>query len=188
MSLQKLCRYCRTLRPLSLQIFNRGSKPSLDRCLVSLSVRQHPHGFVPGILVRQPSEVVVTNPKLFGTGSGKEELSEMMFDQLCTETLDKLAENLEELAERLSVHPDYDVALSDGVLTLKLGGTSGTYVINKQTPNRQIWLSSPSSGPKRYDFSDGQWVYKRDGKSLQALLSEELSVIYNYDIQLDQSS
>lgn len=28
------------------------------------------------------------------------------------------------------------------VLTLKLGSL-GTYVINKQTPNRQIWMSSP---------------------------------------------
>lgn len=28
------------------------------------------------------------------------------------------------------------------VLTLKLGEL-GTYVLNKQTPNRQIWLSSP---------------------------------------------
>ena len=25
-------------------------------------------------------------------------------------------------------------------------------MINKQTPNRQIWLSSPVSGPKRYDW------------------------------------
>lgn len=31
-----------------------------------------------------------------------------------------------------------------GVLTVKLGGDLGTYVINKQTPNKQIWLSSPS--------------------------------------------
>lgn len=29
-----------------------------------------------------------------------------------------------------------------GVLTLKLGD-KGTYVINKQPPNKQIWLSSP---------------------------------------------
>lgn len=33
--------------------------------------------------------------------------------------------------------------LQDGVLTLSLGGSLGTYVINKQTPNKQIWLSSP---------------------------------------------
>jgi frataxin len=31
-----------------------------------------------------------------------------------------------------------------GVLTLKLG-QRGTYVINKQPPNKQIWLSSPIS-------------------------------------------
>lgn len=30
----------------------------------------------------------------------------------------------------------------DGVLTMQLG-SHGTYVINKQTPNKQIWLSSP---------------------------------------------
>ena len=29
-----------------------------------------------------------------------------------------------------------------GVLTVKLGA-HGTYVYNKQTPNRQIWMSSP---------------------------------------------
>ncbi|XP_070933807.1 frataxin, mitochondrial isoform X2 [Macaca nemestrina] len=34
--------------------------------------------------------------------------------------------------------------LVSGVLTVKLGGDLGTYVINKQTPNKQIWLSSPS--------------------------------------------
>ena len=33
-------------------------------------------------------------------------------------------------------------AFQSGVLTLKLG-SKGTYVINKQTPNRQMWLSSP---------------------------------------------
>ena len=30
----------------------------------------------------------------------------------------------------------------NGVVTLKLG-EHGTYVLNKQPPNRQIWLSSP---------------------------------------------
>lgn len=39
-----------------------------------------------------------------------------------------------------------------GVLTVKLG-RHGTYVINKQTPNRQIWLSSPV----RCDQQEGAW-------------------------------
>ena len=34
------------------------------------------------------------------------------------------------------------ILAQQGVLTVKLG-QKGTYVINKQTPNRQIWMSSP---------------------------------------------
>jgi frataxin len=60
-----------------------------------------------------------------------------------------------------------------GVLTVKLG-SHGTYVINKQTPNRQIWLSSPLTGPFRYDWHKGHWVYHRDGRELLSQLQKEL--------------
>ena len=49
-----------------------------------------------------------------------------------------------------------DPTLADGVLTVKLGGKFGTYVINKQTPNKQLWLSSPVSGPARFDLVGGR--------------------------------
>jgi frataxin len=71
-------------------------------------------------------------------------------------------------------------------------------VINKQPPNRQIWLSSPVSGPKRYDWvissdsqshkhdstidsgddgsTGGKWIYLRDGSLLSDLLRKELGV------------
>lgn len=65
----------------------------------------------------------------------------------------------------------------------------GTYVINKQPPNKQIWLSSPISGPKRYDyvvFGEGQnqkedtavsdWVYLRDGTTINELFDKELDI------------
>jgi frataxin len=65
----------------------------------------------------------------------------------------------------------------------------GTYVINKQPPNKQIWLSSPVSGPKRYDWvvlgesqnekedgGKGEWVYLRDGSTLSKLLEKEVGV------------
>lgn len=60
----------------------------------------------------------------------------------------------------------------------------GTYVINKQPPNKQIWLSSPISGPKRYDWcveddnqeANGHWIYSRDNSSLDSLILEELGV------------
>ncbi len=40
-----------------------------------------------------------------------------------------------------------------GILTIDLNSIKkGVWVINKQTPNRQIWWSSPISGPRRYDY------------------------------------
>lgn len=84
-----------------------------------------------------------------------------------------------------------------GVLNITVPGV-GTYVLNKQPPNKQIWLSSPLSGPKRYDwvvlgdaqhekqetrpYAGGQWIYLRDGSNLTTLLNEELGLEMDYDI------
>lgn len=71
----------------------------------------------------------------------------------------------------------------------------GTYVLNKQPPNKQIWLSSPISGPKRYDWAVsgdghgdkegtamGAWVYARDQTTLDQLILKELGV----DVEMSQ--
>lgn len=52
----------------------------------------------------------------------------------------------------------------------------GTFVINKQPPNQQIWISSPLSGPARFGYSpEGVWVHHRkEGISLGSLLETEL--------------
>ena len=42
--------------------------------------------------------------------------------------------------------------LQQGVLTLTLAG-KGTYVLNKQAPNQQIWLSSPIRCGTVYEVS-----------------------------------
>ena len=72
---------------------------------------------------------------------------------------------------------DTDVTLASGVLNVHLGRKEGTYVINKQTPNEQIWLSSPVSGPSRFDFCPEKkaWVYTHTGQTLHNLLDEEIS-------------
>lgn len=70
-----------------------------------------------------------------------------------------------------------------GVLTITM--PQGTYVINKQPPNRQLWLSSPISGPFRYDWDHMRmlWVSaKGDGETLSALLRKEIGI--EYDIYL----
>lgn len=73
---------------------------------------------------------------------------------------------------------------SAGVLTVQVEG-KGTWVINKQPPNKQIWLSSPVSGPRRFDWigedgneGNGAWVCLREGDEvgLGELLRRELGV------------
>lgn len=113
------------------------------------------------------------------------ELSEAAYDKLAEETLDALTDYFEDLSDQAFTGEDFDVVFSSGVLTVALGMGRGTYVINKQTPNRQIWLSSPTTGPKRYDWTGARWVYAHDGLSLHQLLSQEFSIIFNKNMDLN---
>jgi frataxin len=89
------------------------------------------------------------------------ELSDTRYFRLADSTLNHLLHNLEEQAD---INPDIDVEYSDGVMNVTVGDT-GTYVINRQPPSRQIWLSSPISGPKRFDYLESHgWVYKDGSK------------------------
>jgi len=103
------------------------------------------------------------------------ELSTERYNSISDAKMDDLLHALENVVESLD-NPAYEVEYHSGVLTLILGD-KGTYVINKQPPNKQIWLSSPFSGPKRYDYREdsADWVYSRDGRSLSDLLNRELS-------------
>ncbi|THW73259.1 frataxin [Aureobasidium pullulans] len=99
--------------------------------------------------------------------------------------LEELVSRAEELAEEKQ---DVDVEFSAGVLSITYP-PNGTYVINKQPPTKQIWLSSPISGPKRFDWvvlgesqqqkegaASGDWIYLRDKTSLTTLLRKELGI------------
>ncbi|XP_058157687.1 frataxin, mitochondrial isoform X1 [Dasypus novemcinctus] len=97
------------------------------------------------ILNVKKQSVHLMNLKKMGTLGDPGSLDETTYERLAEETLDSLAEFFEDLADKSCTFEDYDVSFGSGVLTIKLGGNLGTYVINKQTPNRQIWLSSPSS-------------------------------------------
>jgi len=113
------------------------------------------------------------------------EISIEEYHQVSDAYMDIVVAKLEQLQEQ---REDVDVEFSAGVLTLNFPPI-GTYVLNKQPPNKQIWLSSPLSGPKRYDWvvlgegqhekeggGEGEWIYLRDGTSLGDLLMKELQV------------
>ncbi|KAL6864197.1 hypothetical protein J3F83DRAFT_742882 [Trichoderma novae-zelandiae] len=113
------------------------------------------------------------------------ELSDAEYNDLANEYLNDLLEKFETLQDNGA---PIDVEYSSGVMTVTVAD-KGTYVINKQPPNKQIWLSSPLSGPKRYDFcvaSEGQgdkegtalgtWIYARDNSSLDDVIAKEIEV------------
>ncbi|KAF9670890.1 hypothetical protein SADUNF_Sadunf13G0116100 [Salix dunnii] len=68
-------------------------------------------------------------------------LQEDEFHSLADSTIHDLQEKLEEYGDTVQID-GFDIDYGNEVLTLKLGDL-GTYVLNKQTPNRQLWLSSP---------------------------------------------
>lgn len=116
------------------------------------------------------------------------EITEGEYHEIADEYLDNVVNTFEEIQD---ARGEIDVEFSAGVLTISWPD-KGTYVINKQPPNKQIWLSSPISGPKRYDWcllgegqnekegtAVGDWIYARDGSSLNQVFVEELGVDVN---------
>jgi frataxin len=69
-----------------------------------------------------------------------------------------------------------DVDIEAGILNIELENGS-QYVINKQAPNLEIWLSSPLSGAKHFYFDEQQesWIDTRAGGKLYDLLSNEMA-------------
>jgi frataxin len=103
-------------------------------------------------------------------------VSEAEFEDISAAALSSLESTIDKISAKLN--PE-EVSCTYGVLTLDLG-KRGTWVINKQTPNKQIWWSSPLSGPRRfaYDSKDGKWHWTRDYKiTLGELLAKELSQV-----------
>jgi frataxin len=92
---------------------------------------------------------------------------------------------LHELFEKVAVLEDIinaDTSLSQGILTIDLTSMKkGIWVLNKQTPNRQIWWSSPISGPRRYEHEEnitGLGECWKSSKSNSLLLSDLKSEMF----------
>ncbi|TKR59967.1 hypothetical protein L596_029569 [Steinernema carpocapsae] len=105
----------------------------------------------------------------------------IQFEKQCEDSLHRITDYLDTFPEWLDCHTEFDINFAMGVITAKISPEVGTYVINKQSPNLQIWLSSPKSGPKRYDLVGNKWVYSHDNVSLDELLTKELRSIYKTD-------
>lgn len=80
-----------------------------------------------------------------------------------------------------------DVDFQSSVLNIQTH--KGTFILNKQAPKLQLWLSSPISGPTHYDRVKGTaedpekiwWKCDRQGHSLEELLGKELGSVVGSD-------
>jgi frataxin len=98
------------------------------------------------------------------------------FESRADATLARLEQALEAAAG-----DELDAELVGGILTLELED-GGIYQINKHSPNREIWLSSPVSGAWHFAWhategseSEGVWRSTRGAERLEDLLGRELS-------------
>ncbi|CUF13011.1 frataxin, mitochondrial, putative [Bodo saltans] len=95
---------------------------------------------------------------------------------------DALLEEMESAIEACDSDVVEDINYSDGVLNIDT--TKGSFVLNKQAPNIQLWLSSPISGPHHYNMinEEGRVVWRSDKdqhdlvEKMERELSEVLSV------------
>jgi frataxin len=97
----------------------------------------------------------------------------VVFNRIAEASILGFQEQIEKAADSQAV--DVDVDYSDSVLKIRIGSI-GTFVLNKQPPIRELWYSSPLSGPAHYvhDPERGWWC-KRDGHKLLDLLQKEMS-------------
>lgn len=153
-----------------------------DSKLIRLSSKYHGNVFTKAVIIQKHSDnfskTVINACRQFS--------DKVPFEYACDETLEALYDYFEELVEDCGHLQSADVTYGDGVLTINFGKPYGTYVINRQTPNQQIWLSSPISGPKRYDLMSGQWIYKHDGVPLHKLLDTEVSQIVKKSVDFEK--
>merc|ERR1719233_1103687 len=119
-----------------------------------------------------------------GSSDGSQQsLSINDFHQKSDNVLEVVSKALDEANDIAlpEITDDFDYDNSQGVLTIKFG-LQGTWVLNKQPPNLQLWLSSPWSGPKRFEFKGTEWVDCRDKeRRLHDLLQVEFKQAFKID-------
>ncbi|CAD8082096.1 unnamed protein product [Paramecium primaurelia] len=77
----------------------------------------------------------------------------------------------QQLNDKIENFENVETSLSDGVLNIHLQNEK-SFFINRQTPNKQLWYSSPISGPQRFNYLNGQWVNSKQVEIENQLFNE----------------
>lgn len=126
--------------------------------------------------------------------------TETDFHNVADSTLETIQDTLDYYFEDNPSFDTPDINYASGVFNVSL--SKGTWVLNKQTPNRQIWWSSPITGPRRYEFNpeEKKWTWTKyvdycdagangdwkDTKYLGEALKVELIELYSLEDGLEE--
>ena len=104
------------------------------------------------------------------------EMDPMLYKETTTDVFDCVQDRLEEDdVVSATEGKDFDLDVADGVMSVKC--ERGTWVMNTHNASKQIWLSSPISGPHKFYYGENErWVDERDDELLLFdLLSSEFA-------------
>ncbi|WP_341788174.1 MULTISPECIES: iron donor protein CyaY [unclassified Rickettsia] len=94
-------------------------------------------------------------------------MNDSEFSKIAETVIAHIADRIEEQDQ------DIDVDLQSDILSIDT--TNGIYVINKQSAVKEIWLSSPISGPYHFFYEQEKWK-NRAGLELMSILTDELGI------------
>jgi frataxin len=106
-------------------------------------------------------------------------LSEPTFVTLVEATLNRLCG----MVEALDPDDVLEIEQTGGMLSIETP-SGKQFVINRQIPTRQIWLSSPLSGGLRFDYDEQEQVWVlADGRRLDTLLKADLETLMEEEVE-----
>ncbi|WP_341764711.1 iron donor protein CyaY [Candidatus Tisiphia endosymbiont of Beris chalybata] len=91
------------------------------------------------------------------------------FSRLAEQTISLIADIIEVEDEQCLLEIDFQNDI------LNITTSQGIFVINKHSAAKEIWLSSPVSGPYHFYYDNGQWRTKAND-NLMLILGQELNL------------
>jgi CyaY protein len=95
--------------------------------------------------------------------------------------VDAILSSLEALFD--DVDADIDCELSSGILTITFENSS-KIIVNRQTPNREIWVAAKSGG-FHFRYVNNAWRNTRESETLEALLTDVIAQQSGEDITIN---
>ncbi|GKT32470.1 Frataxin/CyaY like protein [Aduncisulcus paluster] len=120
----------------------------------------------------------LTNPISMMAGTSFPSVDESLFVHDADRYLEGIFDQIDDQCERKEIECEY----SNGILSI--ASSKGSLVLNRQIPAREMWLSSPISGPSHWEYKDmSTWKHTLSPELLSDRMASELSKVYGLSVK-----